>query len=177
MMFNIFKKKQPPRKFPPVPDWKPAIQQPMEKIVDRFLYYTGGTHDFAVFEHGTCALLPDNLTDQEVVIAAKEILSRIYNFHPDMNPTDMDDGNILIRYNHPAFNVVLSDIAQAHWGEIDRNHQRALVTSEVLITPLGNNIFDDFGKKVLFGRCYMFMDAQSPNIVKIVRKRTETKAT
>jgi len=37
----------------------------------------------------------------------------------------MEDGNILFQYNHPAVNVVLSDIATEHWSEIDRNHQRA----------------------------------------------------
>jgi len=38
------------------------------------------------------------------------------------------------------------------------------------MTPLGSNVFDDFGKKSLFGRCFMFMDAQSPVIHQIVRK-------
>jgi hypothetical protein len=36
---------------------------------------------------------------------------------------------------------------------------------------LGANRFDEFGKKALFGRCYMFMDADAPNIVAIERKR------
>ena len=87
-----------------------------------------------------------------------------------MNPTEMDDGNILIQYNHPAVNVVLESQTNKHWNLIDENHQRALVTDEVLITPLGNNVFDDFGKKVLFGRCFMFMDAQALEVVQIVRK-------
>ena len=84
----------------------------------------------------------------------------------------MDDGNILIAYNHPAANVVLADQVVQHWDEIDQNHLRALSTSEVLITPLGPNKFDDFGKKALFGRCFMFMDAQNPVVVRIVRKAT-----
>jgi hypothetical protein len=87
-----------------------------------------------------------------------------------MKPLNMDDGNILIRYNHPAVNVVLSDIVKEHWPEIDRRHQEALATDEVLITSLGSNRFDDFGKKALFGRCFMFMDAQGSKVVRIERR-------
>lgn len=82
----------------------------------------------------------------------------------------MDDGNILVRYNHPAFNVVLSAVVQNHWTEINENHQKALATNEVLMTPLGASVFDDLGKKALLGRCFMFMDAQNAKVVKIVRK-------
>lgn len=81
----------------------------------------------------------------------------------------MDDGNIVIQYNHPAINVVLISFADEHWEEIESNYQDALVTSEVLLTSLGPNTFDDSGKKELFGCCYMFMDAQSPEVVRIVR--------
>ena len=55
---------------------------------------------------------------------------------------------------------------------VRRPWKDALATSEVLITPLGPSKFDDFGKKALFGRCFMFMDAQDPKVVKIVRKAT-----
>lgn len=65
----------------------------------------------------------------------------------------------------PLFNVT----ATVHWADIDRNHQRAVATDEVLISPLGHNVFDDFGKKALFGRCFMFMDALAPAIVSIER--------
>jgi len=57
-----------------------------------------------------------------------------------------------------------------HWDVIDQNHQGALATDEVLITPLGPNRFDDFGKKALFGRCFMFMDALDPKVVQVHRK-------
>jgi len=60
-------------------------------------------------------------------------------------------------------------VATANWSEINRQHQRALATHEVLITPLGHNKFDDFGIKALFGRCYMFMDAQEPQVVRVAR--------
>lgn len=155
-----------------MPDWTPEIVQPLETIVDRIQYYTDGKKDFAVFKYGTCVLLDDALSDENADVFAKQVLSQIYNYHPDMNPANMDDGNILVRYNHPAVNVVLEDHVSRYWDVIDGNHQRALTTDEVLITPLGNNVFDDFGKKALFGRCFMFMDAQNPEIIQIVRKAT-----
>ncbi len=169
-MIDFFKKKPPPPpQFPPVPDWKPAIRQPREQLVERLTFYTGGKRNFAVFEHGTCVLLPPALVEDQVEKTAKDVLYKIFHYHPDMNPKPMKDGNVLVQYNHPAVNIVLDQVARENWSEIDRNHQRALATSEVLITPLGNNVFDDFGKKALFGRCFMFMDAQSPRVVQVVR--------
>jgi hypothetical protein len=171
-MFGLFGKKTPRNQFPPVPKWRPAIEQPLERIVDRIRYYTNNKRDFAVFRYGTCVLLEDDLSDSQAVAAAKGVLHDIFQYHPDFKPLDMDDGNVLVTYNHPAVNVVLDDIAASRWSEIDANHQKALATSEVLITPLGNNVFDDFGKKALFGRCFMFMDAQEPQVVRIERKGT-----
>jgi hypothetical protein len=133
-------------------------------------YYTDGECDFAVFQNGTCVVLKDGLSDRDAEASAKDVVHRIFSYHPDMKPASMDDGNIVVRYNHPAYNVVLSDVVQRHWTEIDENHQKALATDEVLITPMGANIFDDLAKKALFGRCFMFMDAQNPKVVKIVRK-------
>ncbi len=169
-MFDLFKKKKPNADFPPVPEWRPTIHKPLEQIIERLKYYTNDKKDFAVFEHGTCVILTDGLLDQEAEDSAKEILHKIFHFHVDMNPVNMDDGNIVVQYNHPALNIVLNDFTQNHWAEINLNHQKALSTSEVLITPLGHNVFDDFGKKALFGRCFMFMDAQAPKVVRIIRK-------
>jgi len=131
-LFNIFKKKP---KFPPVPDWRPSIRQPIDRIVERVSRYTDRKTDFAVFNYGTCVVLPDDLSEDGAANFAKEVLAQILNYHPDMNPMLMKDGNILVRYNHPAVNVVLNDVAVKHWAEIDNNHQRALATSEALITP------------------------------------------
>jgi len=133
-------------------------------------YYTEGKKDFATLANGTCVVLEDGLTDDQAHQYAVEVLRRIFQAHPDMNPLQMDDGNVVVQYNHPAINIVLNDFAQEHWGEIDQNHQRALATDEVLITPLGPNCFDDFGKKALFGRCFMFMDALEPRVVQVHRK-------
>lgn len=171
-MFGKFWKKSPPNppeRFPPVPDWRPAIVQSIDRIADRVRYYTNDAKDFAILANGTCVLLLDGLSDMQAEPFAKEVLDRILHAHPDMSPAEMDDGNILVRYNHPAINVVLSDVVKANWSEIDRRHQGALVTNEVLITELGHNKFDDFGKNALFGRCFMFMDAQSPRVVRLER--------
>ncbi|TKB67070.1 MAG: hypothetical protein E8D47_04550 [Nitrospira sp.] len=170
-MFGLSKKKlpQPPREFPPVPKWRPSIRQPLDRVVERVAHYTDQQRDFVVFEYGTCVLVQDGLSEEEAAAQAKDLLSKIFNFHPDMNPGHMKDGNITVQYNEPALNVVLEDIVQLNWAEIERNHQDALVASEVLMTPLGPNKFDDFGKKALLGRCYMFMDAQDPKVVRIER--------
>lgn len=132
-------------------------------------YYTDGRGDFAILRHGTCVLLESGLDDVAARAAALDIIDRIFNAHPDMNPTPMDDGNILVGYNHPAANVVLTDIARTHWAEIEARHLDGLATSEVLITPLGPNKFDDLGKQALLGRSYFFLDAQAPEIAVIHR--------
>ena len=155
--------------FPPVPAWKPSFQQPLDRVADRLAYYTSGKRDFAIFQYGTCVVLEDGASDDDAKATSLKALSDIIHFHPDMNPTPMDDGNILVRYNHPAANVVLHDIAEAHWAEIEAKHLEGLISSEVLITPRGPNVFDNFGQQALLGRAYMFMDALAPQIVRISR--------
>ena len=171
-MFGLFTKKgapPPPPSGPPVPKWRPSIVQPLDEIAERAAFYTNQGRDFVMFRHGTCVFVPNGLPEQQAIDAAKDLLSKIFNFHPDMNPVSMKDGNITVQYNHPAFNIVLSRVAIQHWAELDRHHLDALATHEVLITPLGQNKFDDFGKKALFGRCFMFMDAQDPVVERLVR--------
>ena len=123
-----------------------------------------------MLSHGTCVIVADGLSDAQATQSAKATLSAIINDHPDMNPAPMDDGNILVRYNHPAFNVVFTDIATAHWPEIDSRHLDGLVSEDMLITPQGPNIFDDLGKKALYGRACMFLDAQAPVVKRIQRR-------
>jgi hypothetical protein len=159
----------PKNGFPPVPNWKPSFLQPIEAVIERITHYFDGRRDFAVFRNGTCVILDTGLSDANAKATALKVLANILGFHPDMNPAPMDDGNILVRYNHPAMNVVLRSVAMAHWDEIEKRHLDALTPDEVLITPLGQNKFDDFGKQALLGRAYMFMDAQSTEIVRLVR--------
>jgi hypothetical protein len=170
LLTKLFGSKRDELEFPPVPEWKPDISLPQEVIAERFVYYTDGKKDFVIFRHGTCVIVNDNLSDSDASAQARDILREIFSFHLDMNPVDMDDGNILVRYSHPAFNIVLDEIASTHWETIKANHLRALARDEVLITPLGPNKFDDFGMKALFGRCYFFMDAKKPQVSRIVRK-------
>jgi hypothetical protein len=173
MVFGLFKKKaqrEPPKRFPPVPAWQPTERQPIDRLIERMKYYTDGKRDFAVFENGTIAILPDQLDDSGATSHAMSALHAVFHAHPDMRPLPMDDGNSLVRYNHDVVSVVLEDHVRQHWQVIDARHQDALATDEVLITPLGPNTFDDFGKKALFGRCFMFMDAQHPKVVRIVRR-------
>ncbi|RVT95391.1 hypothetical protein EOD42_17570 [Rhodovarius crocodyli] len=154
---------------PPVPAWRPGFEQPLDRVVDRISYYANGARDFCVFRHGTCVLLPPGLDDAAAREHALGVLHAILHQHPDMSPNPMDDGNIMVGYNHPAVNVVLKDVAEAHWDEIEARHMDGLATHEVLFTPLGRNVFDDFGKQALLGRAWMFMDAQAPQVVRISR--------
>lgn len=175
-MFGLFKKKRPPEppiSLPPVPAWKPKIEQAREQIAERVKYYTHQTRDFAIFQHGTIAILPNGLDKQAAEKHAKEALQKVFHAHPDMHPLPMDDGNLLIQYNHDVANVVLASVVQSNMDEIDSRHLDALAAHEVLITPLGQNKFDAFGKNALFGRCYMFMDAQAPMVVSIERCAVE----
>ncbi|MGM9485873.1 hypothetical protein [Ideonella sp. YS5] len=175
-MFGLFTTQPPPEqpaeRFPPVPPWRPVIAQPLDRIVERIRHYSNGTKDFAVFNHGTVAILPDGLSDNQARQHAMQALHGVFHAHPDMNPRPMKDGNILIQYSNDVASVVLSDLVDANWIEIQAKHQDALATHEVLITPLGPNKFDDHGKKALFGRCYMFMDAQDPTVSRIERSAT-----
>jgi len=158
-----------PKKAPPVPAWRPSFQQPIERVVERFRYYTDQKIDFAVFANGTCAPLGRGQSDTEARLAAELALDAAFHSHPDFTPNDMDDGNLLVSSGRRVHNVVLSDVVAAHWGEINARYREGLTDSEVILTPLGQNVFDDTGKKALLGRCYMFMDAQAPKVMRIER--------
>jgi len=169
-LFGGEKPKDDKKDFPPVPAWEPEIAVPIEDIIERFSYYTDGGKDFVVFKHGTCVVVSDGLSEEDAKKEALETVAKIFNYHPDMNPKNMDDGNILIFYNHPAYTVVLDEVTKKHIDDIRKNHMKALARDEVLMTPGGANKFDDFGMKALFGRCYFFMDAKKPEAARVIRK-------
>lgn len=169
-LFGGEKSKKNKSNLPPVPEWEPEIAVPIDKVIDRFRYYADGGKDFVVFKHGTCVVVSDGLSDADAKKEALETVSKIFNYHPDMNPKNMDDGNILIFYNHPAYSVVLDELTKEHVDIIKKNHMRALARDEVLMTPGGPNKFDEFGMKALFGRCYFFMDAKKPEATRVIRK-------
>ncbi|MFC4729995.1 hypothetical protein [Salipiger abyssi] len=153
----------------PIPSWQPGFTPDLEEVADRFREYTNAQYDFVVFENSTCCIVPDGLPQDAAAAAGSSVLSQIIGFHPDMSPQQMRDGNVVVSYNHPAFNIIPADFAQQNWSTIEQNHQRGLTTDEVLITHLGKNVFDDIGKIALLGRSYMFMDALTPVVAKHVR--------
>ncbi len=163
------------KQFPPVPKWKPDFSASNESQLERMIFYTNEGKDLAQFSNGTIVILEDGLDDDQARQYANEVLSKIFNYHPDMNPVNMKDGNILVQYNHPAYNVVLTGFTQEHMDVIKSRHIDALATDEVLITGLGQNKFDEFGMQALYGRAFMFMDAQEPKIVRLYRKGSSNK--
>ena len=164
------------KQIPPVPKWKPEFSASIESQLERMVFYTNRDKDLAQFSNGTIVILADGLGDEEARQYAGEVLSKIFNYHPDMNPVNMKDGNILVQYNHPAYNVVLTEFTKKHMNTIKSRHLDALATDEVLITGLGQNKFDEFGMQALYGRTFMFMDAQNPEIVRLYRKKSSNKS-
>jgi len=159
---KIFKKK--PTDFPPKPTWKPDLPIDLNFVLDKAKFYTGEKLQLAVFKNGTTIIFPDRV--QNIQEEALITIDKIYNSHPDFNPTLMDDGNFLIEYSQPAFTIVLKDEIEKYWDYIEDNHLGGICRDEVLINGKGeHNVFDEIGKICLFGRSRMFMDAQSPEVV------------
>ncbi len=169
---NILAANTTQKQFPPRPPWQPSFSISPEQVLERMVYYLDDKVDIAVFENGTVVILPDGLALPEAQKYAYQTLSNIYSAHPDFKPSTMDDGNIVISYNYPAYNVVINSFAEKHFDIIEKKHLDALTTSEVLITPLGKNKSNPFSMKALYGRTFMFMDAQNPKIIKIYRHKT-----
>ncbi|MCC6937779.1 MAG: hypothetical protein IT226_06115 [Flavobacteriales bacterium] len=154
--------------FPPKPKWKPTVPVDIARTVETFAYYSNRKQTFAVFTHGTCVLLPDSSKDAEK--DAKEILDKVYQYHPDFNPQAMDDGHFVISYSQPAYSVVFKEELEANRAYIDQNHLNGVVRDEVLLNANREpNKFDDMGKIGLFGRARMFLDAQDPVVVQVWR--------
>lgn len=185
-MFGLFKRRQkqqdsqqplseqsltplPESDSPLVPAWKPEITQAMDTLVSRMGQFTQHQRDFVIFKHGTIVLLPEGLGDADATSHALKALSQVFHAHPDIEPVMLDNGDVLVRYYHDAINLILHETGEAWADQIEQHHLDALTPDEVLVTPLGPNQFDEFGKRALFGRCYMFMDAQSPEISHIHR--------
>lgn len=157
--------KQDDTDFPPKPKWKPNLSIDIELIYEKARYYTDDKLQFAVFQNGTVTFFSNKVNNIED--SAKASLHKIYNSHPDFKPMTMDDGNYLIEYSQPAFTIVFKDEIEKHWDYIDKNHQDGICRDEVLINAQGQqNVFDSVGKICLFGRAKMFMDAQTPKVVK-----------
>lgn len=155
-----------PEDFPPKPKWKPNVPVDIERTIQTFAYYSDKKRVFAVFQNGTCVLIPDGSSNPES--AAKEILDKVYNYHPDFNPQSMDDGNFMVSYSQPAYSVVFKDEFEKNRDYIEQNHLDGVVRAEVLLNATGEqNKFDDIGKIGLYARSRMFLDAQNPVVVKM----------
>lgn len=154
------------KRFPPIPTWRPNTPVDIEHILSTAKHYTGNKLQLAVFKYGTVALMVKRVEDIE--LEAKSALHKIYYAHPDFKPVTMDDGNYLIEYTQPAFNIVFKQELEQYWTYIDAHHIEGVCNEEILIDGGGRqNVFTDLGKISLYGRAKMFMDAQDPQIVKI----------
>ena len=85
------------KQFPPVPKWQPDFAVSVDLVLERMVYYSNNGKDIAIFKNGTAVILPSGLSDAEAKDFAPKVLSEIYNYHPDMKPLNMDDGNILVQ--------------------------------------------------------------------------------
>lgn len=157
-----------PDDFPPKPKWKPNLPINVERTIQTFAHYSDKKRAFAVFQNGTCVLIPDGSADPDST--AREVLNKVYNYHPDFNPRAMDDGNFMVGYSQPAYSVVFKDEFEKNRDYIDQNHLNGLTRDEVLLNAKGEaNKFDGRGKIGLFARSRMFLDAQNPVVVRIWR--------
>jgi len=152
--------------FPPVPKWRPNIPVDIERTVQTFAYYLNYQRPFVVFSNGTGAVV--SLDSINMESDAKAILNKVFHFHADFNSIEMDDGNWLVKYSQPAFSIVFKTESNEYFQYIEAHHLEGLVTSEAILNESKKvNVFDKRGKIGLFGRARMFMDAQSPIVVRI----------
>ena len=168
LLSNLFRVRPEEKKkhFPPIPQWRPDTPINHHDILDRARYYTDNRLQLGVFRYGTVAFFATHVSDIEK--EAKECLDKIYHYHADFKPINMDDGNYIIEYSQPAFTIVFQHELDAHWDYIEKKHRQGVCSDEVLINGKGqHNVFDRIGKICLFGRAKMFMDAQGPEIVKV----------
>ena len=157
---------------PPIPKWRPTVGVDIERTTKAFAYYLDGKHPFAVLKHGTCVGLPPQSSDPQA--AAAGTMHAILNAHPDAKLRTMDDGHYVVWYSQPAAGVLFSDVVKANWKYIEDNHLDGFTPGEVIRKPDGSALQLTEGVKMtLFARARMFMDAVSPNIVKIWRPKDE----
>jgi len=166
---SLFGQSKKPDDFPPKPKWKPDVPVNIAVVADRASYYTDKKKTVVIFRFGTCVILPADSVKPED--EAKAVLDRVFNYHPDFNPQTMDDGNFAVSYSQPnCFSVVTKDEFEKNRDYIRKNHLEGLVRDEVLLNAEKKpNVFDDRGMIGLFARARMFMDAQGPEVVRVLR--------
>lgn len=154
--------------FPPKPKWKPTVVVDLAMVADRVRYYTDNKKIVVIFRHGTCVVLPADAAKPED--DARTVLDAVFNYHPDFNPQLMDDGNFVVSFSRPnCFSLVTKKEFEANREYIRKNHLDGVVRDEVLLNAKKEpNVFDERGMIGLFGRARMFLDAQKPEIAKIL---------
>jgi len=153
-----------------VPAWKPSVERDIDKISERCHFYLNQTKTIVVFSHGTCVIVDDGLPGDQSYSQAKTKLSGFLKAHPDFTPMEMKDGNMVVNTPHiDTLTVVLKETMATHADLIEENHQKAIPSHEVILTPLGHNIFESLGYNALFGRSFIFWDAQELQPVKLLR--------
>lgn len=164
------------RPWPPRPAWVPSFQMPFPKTLTAFKLALRGPRDIVVFKNGTMVIVPLGMDDSSATDLAKAHLNDLVHGHVDMSVQRTAAEDVLVSYNRTgyeaAFNLVLSDIAQEHWNEIETRHLDGLVADEVIVTQVAANGFDEEGKMALLGRAYMFLDALDPQVMLIDRAST-----
>ena len=170
---SLFGQNKKPDDFPPKPKWKPIISVDLSVIADRANYYTDRKKTVVIFHFGTCVVLPAESSKPEE--EAKSVLDRVYNYHPDFNPQIMDDGNFIVTYSQPnCFSIVTKQEFEKNRDYIRQNHLDGVVSDEVLLNAEKKpNVFNDRGMIGLFGRARMFMDAQHPEVIQVLRPEKE----
>lgn len=166
---SMFGDNKKPDDFPPKPKWKPNVPVDLAVIAERARYYTNAQKTVVLFRHGTCVILPaDHAKPEE---EAREVLDRVYRFHPDFNPLLMDDGNFTVSYSQPnCFSIVTAAEFEKNREYIRKNHLDGVVKDEVLLNAERQpNVFDERGMLGLFGRARMFLDAQKPEVIRVIR--------
>jgi hypothetical protein len=166
---SLFGQNKKPDDFPPKPKWKPDIPVDLSVVADRASYSTDKKKIVVIFRYGTCVVLPPDRAQPED--EAKATLDRVYNYHPDFNPQSMDDGNFIVSYSQPnCFSIVTKEEFEKNRDYIRMNHLDGVVRDEVLLNAEKKpNVFDDRGMMGLFGRARMFLDAQKPEVLRVLR--------
>jgi hypothetical protein len=146
------------------PRWRPQIRPDSHLVLEKAGFYLNQKFQLAVFAFGTVVYFKNHVN--EIDNSAKQIISNLNLTHPDFTSSEMEDGNFIVEFNEPAFNIVFRNEIDLHWQYIEKNHLNGLCKNEVLINKYGErNTFDKIGKIALFGRARMFMDIQYPKIV------------
>ncbi|MHA3774778.1 hypothetical protein ACXR0O_24920 [Verrucomicrobiota bacterium sgz303538] len=166
---SLFGQNKTPDDFPPKPKWRPDIPVDLSVITDRASYYTDKKQTVVIFCHGTCVVLASDAANPQE--EAKAVLDRVYRYHPDFNPQEMDDGNFVVSYSQPnCISIVMKTEFEKHREYIRNHHLDGVVRDEVLLNAEKKpNVFNEHGMIGLFGRARMFMDAQHPEVARILR--------